>query len=130
MAKGHVTDEELETSLKSLGGLSGIAATGARRDSPFGSDYVKTNAAAEKLPPENAPEPQVVKTIELRAVNTAAAPATESRAEPKRAHTAALTPKAKPIEKTAPVETPAPLPSRKSDCFTERVTVQMSPDMR
>lgn len=42
MAKGRVSDEELEQGVAAAGGLSGfVAAAGVRRDSPFGIDHVQ-----------------------------------------------------------------------------------------
>ncbi len=132
MAKGNLTDQELESSLKSLGGLGGIAATGAKRDSPFGSDYVKKTSTVEELPPEPDRAPQVIKTVELRAVSESeAAPQVEPlRWDTRRAPNPIVPAKAKPLVKPAPAEDFPPIPSRKSDCFTERVTLQMSTDMR
>jgi hypothetical protein len=134
MAKGQLTDQELESSLKSLGGLGGIAASGARRDSPFGSEYVKKTATAEEGAPKPPEEPAVVKTVELRAVKETTVdpvPTGEPlRAMPTRPRTVAVPTKAKPVEKPLPVEPPLPISSRKSDSFSERVTLQMSPDMR
>lgn len=52
MVKGRVSDEELEEGLASAGGLGGfVAAGGARRDSPFGVEHVRS------LRKETATEP-------------------------------------------------------------------------
>ena len=134
MAKGHVTDQDLESGIRSLGGLGGIAGGGARRDSPFGSDF------ARKAVPEAAPEPpaaqaEAARAVELRPVKevapappVAASPLPEVKSPPPVRVPAE--PKPRPREPFRPVPTLPEIPARKSDSFTERVTLQMSPDMR
>lgn len=128
MAKGQVTDEELEASLQSVGGLGGIAGSGARRDSPFGTDFVRKGTPAPKARIESAAAQEITKTVEIKGRGV------RSESEPKEAP--------QPIKKVGPVSVPSPsveeVPvdseakesTRKADTLTERVTLQMSPEMR
>ncbi len=135
MAKGTVTDQELESSLKSLGGLGGIATSGSRRDSPFGSDFVK-KAAPEAEIERPRPEAEVVKAVELHPVTQSTLNMGETRAPAPELNrvTTAVRPvtgaKPRPKERGKPLEAIPPAPTRKSDNFSERVTLQMDPDMR
>jgi hypothetical protein len=135
MAKGSVTDQELESSLKSLGGLGGITSSGARRDSPFGSDFVKKTASEVAIEAPKA-EPEVVKTVELRSVPDSVSNVAELKApspEIKRVSApirSVAEPKPRPTERAKPVEIVPEMPARKSDGFSERVTLQMGPEMR
>jgi len=134
MAKGQVTEKDLESSIASLGGLSGLATTGvsgAKRDSPFGSTFAKRASSQVVEAPRGAAEREPVKAIEPTSrEETPPAPAKERANEPKevvhvppRASVRAEPkPSARIIQK--------PEPTRKSDTLTERVTLQMSPDMR
>jgi hypothetical protein len=132
MAKGNVTDEDFASSLRSLGGLGGIASSGARRDSPFGSDF------ARKVPPDTSSEPRpaqpdVEKTIDLKpAREIASAPAVTPLKDPGTKLSppprVAVTPK--PREKAKPIEIAPRISTRKLDSFSEKVTIQMAPDMR
>lgn len=134
MAKGQVSEKDLEASIASLGGLGGLATTGAsgaKRDSPFGSGFVKrASPPAAETPGGAAGEREPVKPIELKTrVETPPLPAPERPAEPAgRVQSSSRSqvradqkPKAKAGE---------PQHSRKCDTLTERVTVQMSPEMR
>ncbi len=61
MAKGRVSDEELEEGLASAGGLGGfVSASKVRRDSPFGVEHVR---AVRREPPAE-PKHSNVKAIE------------------------------------------------------------------
>lgn len=134
MAKGHVTDQELESGLKSLGGLGGIAGSGARRDSPFGVEFAR-KATPEAVPEPRPVQPEPEKPIDLKPVRevapTLAATAPESpearRPPPIRV---AMDPAPRVNEGFRPVDVLSDIPTRKSDSFTERVTLQMGPDMR
>ena len=124
MAKGQITEEQLQAGMKGLSGfgaLSGKPAP-ARRDSPFRDSRT-----------EAPPEP---KTIEVeRPVEPKPEPVV--RAVPRHPE-----PEAKPVAvptKSVQVERPAvmrssqakaPQSRRKADLFTERVTLQMSAEMR
>ena len=139
MAKGQVTEQELETGLQSLGGLGGIAASGARRDSPFGVGFVKksvpeSNARAEATAAEAilpvAANVSVVAPLAQEVVPSrveAPAPLTASVVAVGEHTLSARKPRA--VEAPTPADV-APVSSRKSDAFSERVTLQMSPEMR
>lgn len=122
--KGQVTEKDLENGLRSLGGLTSLAATpsGARRDSPFGSDFAKRPAPVE-LRPRAAEAGNVALSLE---------PASEP-APPETANVATLP--------AADADAPGDLakrrtprrqkrPETKVDLFPERVTLLMSPEMR
>jgi hypothetical protein len=137
MAKGQVTDQELETGLQSLGGLGGIAASGARRDSPFGAGFVKksvpesnTRAEATEAKLQVAANVAVVAPVAQEVVPSrveAIAPSTASVVAVGEHTSTARRPRA--VEAPMPADV-APVSSRKSDSFSERVTLQMSPEMR
>jgi hypothetical protein len=134
MAKGHVSDQELESGLKSLGGLGGIAGSGARRDSPFGVEFAR-KATPEAVPESRPVQPEPERPIDLKPVREVAltppTPAPQSsearRPPPVRVPTE---PAPRVNEGFRPVEFLFDIPIRKSDSFTERVTLQMGPDMR
>lgn len=48
MAKAQVTEDDLKASVGGLGGFSGLTGKATRRDSPFGSDYVKRSPNTEQ----------------------------------------------------------------------------------
>lgn len=135
MAKGQVTEKELESSIASLGGLSGLATTGvsgAKRDSPFGTSFAKrASSQVAEAPREAAAERDPVKAIELKGRSEAPlVPAKEIPAEPKEV---VQVPPRTPVRSEAKPKArlvQEPEPTRKSDTLTERVTLQMSPDMR
>jgi hypothetical protein len=49
MAKAQVTEDDLKASVGGLGGFSGLTGKATRRDSPFGSDYVKRSPNTEQI---------------------------------------------------------------------------------
>jgi hypothetical protein len=134
MAKGHVTDQELESGLKSLGGLGNIAGSGAKRDSPFGVEFAR-KATPEAVPEALPVQPEPERRIDLKPVRevTPTPPATAPQSPEARRPPpvrAARDPAPRANEGFRPVEFLSDIPTRKSDCFTERVTLQMGPDMR
>lgn len=120
MAKGQVSEEELTKGLKGIGNFGGLSAPRVRRDNPF------RDSRAEAAEP--------VKTIEVLPPAPAKRVSKESSVP-----VAKLEPKA---ARKVPVETPAvererrgkgkseETGARKADIFTERVTLQISPEMR
>lgn len=120
MAKGQVSEEELSKGLKGIGDFGGLNPSRVRRDNPFRDSRME------------APFPESVKTIEVvpaRTENreTKAVHAQISKVEPK--------PTKKAPEPLARVERKNVVKSeesggRKADIFTERVTLQISPEMR
>lgn len=133
MAKGQVTEKDLESSIASLGGLGGLATTGAsgaKRDSPFGSSFAKrASPQVAEVPGEEAAEREPARAIELKGrgeitpVTKEMPPASQTVQPPSQTPVrSGAKPKARLVEQ--------PETSRKSDTLTERVTLQMSPDMR
>src|SRR5262245_7159323 len=118
MAKGQVSEEELSRGLKGIGNFGGIASPRVRRDHPFRDSR------------SESPAQEPVKTIE---VLPAPAPARVSNAgsvaptpiEPK-----AVRPRNLAKPKTVEKEREERQGTRKLDIFTERVTLQISPEMR
>lgn len=124
MGKGQVSEKELEKGIKSLGGLTGLTGSSVRRDSPFGSDFVKTVPAPVREPltlekvidlevkteerlPEAEPPSDVVDTPRTRLSK-------EERA-PKRRLISSKEEGEKDTEERI---------------FTERITLQMKAEMR
>ncbi len=123
MAKGQVTEEELSKGLKGIGNFGGLSQPRVRRDNPFRDSRVET------------PSPEPVKTIEVLPVasekrvskaGSARPPSLETKVLPK-----AATPDSKPAEKGRGLDKRQEgMGARKADIFTERVTLQISPEMR
>lgn len=118
MAKGSVSDEELEQGLASAGGLGGfVASAGARRDSPFGVEHVRSL----RKEPATEPNGHVVQAI-APAAKTGPKPTTaEARKQSK--------PRAKPSvseEANAPEEQSA----TKAESCSEKVSLPMPVELR
>ena len=114
MAKGQVTEDDLAQSMKSLGGFGALGADRVRKDSPFRDSRAdeKTIEIPRRIEAQN-PEP-------IRALPEVAEPiAPAPRVELPRAE-----PKPRPAKKVVAAT------HRKADIYSERVTVQMSPEMR
>lgn len=137
MAKSQITEDDITQGIQTLGGFGNLAQK-PRRDSPFGSDF-----AAKKVEPK-LPAP------------TVSAPAPEPVRPPITAQAAVPTqPLAKRVEVVVPLREEAPQIQRtlapkiaapkkevsietenereghpKSETLTERITLQMSPEMR
>jgi hypothetical protein len=119
MAKGQVSEEELTKGLKGIGNFGGLSAPRVRRDNPFRDSR------------SDAPVPEPVKTIEVL-------PAPEKRVS-KDGNAAVPKPKPKAVREipaaamkrgTGGNEKSEEAGFRKADIFTERVTLQISPEMR
>jgi len=109
MPKGQVTDEELATGLRSMGGLSSLAPV--KRDSPFRDS--RSEAKTVEVPARTR-VPRPIETVEKAGVEpSVTSPEPKSRAVEK--------PVRSERRKTA---------LRKADLCSERVTVQMPPEMR
>jgi len=123
MAKGQVFEEELAKGLKGIGNFGGLAPSRVQRDNPFRDSRSESSA------------PEQIKTIE---VLPASAPSRVSD------HGSVPTPRIAPKPANRPKPQSAPKPAskergerkresasvRKLDIFTERVTLQISPEMR
>lgn len=100
MAKGQITEKDLEIGLKSAGGgFSGLSKA-TRRDSPFGVEHAKP-----------AVEQQKEKTVELK-VETPKEPTEVKKVSPKAT-----------VNKEKEVKT-------KAEIFSEKITLNISPEMR
>jgi hypothetical protein len=115
MPKGQVTEEELATGLRGMGGLSALAPT--KRDSPF------RDSRAD------------VKSIELPAVPPAK-PSVGDAAErapsekPSKEKPVAAAPKERSSAERQPRAEKRKIAQRKADIYSEPVTLRISPEMR
>jgi hypothetical protein len=109
----QVTEEDLASGLRALGGMGALGKT--RRDSPFRDSRVEEKTV--ELPPAKP----VKQAESVRAEVVAAEIEPEPRPTPARG-TAPL-PKVPRAEKKKPAQ-------RKADIYSERVTLQISPEMR
>lgn len=114
MPKGQVTDEELASGLRSMGGLSSL--TTVKRDSPFRDSRADAKTVEVPLPNQSA------RTNE-------SPPAVAREKPPSRPAALPAAVKTNPVEKAARVEK-RKASQRKADIYSERVTLQMSPAMR
>jgi hypothetical protein len=126
MAKSQVTEQDLEQSLQTLGGFGKLSTQKPRRDSPFGSEF-------SRKPEESKPIPQVApqKSPEVTLLSKTPGQGMEHLEEDGEVLLTNPLPKSSPtrrISKPLLEETTASHP--KSNTLTERVTVQMSPEMR
>jgi len=120
MAKGQVTEKDLELGLKKAGGFSGLAKK-ARRDSPFGQEHAKPVADAQNSEPKKVskrvnsektiPEKAVEKVIEVKR-----APKQEAKQQLK-----STSQNDDSIQKAV---------TTKAEAFSERITLNITPDMR
>jgi hypothetical protein len=132
MAKGQVTEEELSSGLKGIGDFSVLGgAPRVRRDNPFRDSRSENPAPAfektiEVQPFEDVPPPAPIKTpqtVERK----------RSTPAPRKVETIRKADRPTKIEERqsggeSPEKTKPS--SRKADVLTERVTLQMSPEMR
>jgi hypothetical protein len=118
MAKGQVSEEQLSEGLKGIGNFGSLSAPRVRRDNPFRDSR------------KDVPQPEPVKPL----VQAESSPvrAREPELKPVSAKVArASSPSAKPAAKEQKrEEKPKDGGLRKADIFTERVTLQISPEMR
>lgn len=122
MAKGQVSEEELARGLKGIGNFGGLSAPRVRRDNPF------RDSRPEAPPLEPVKTIEILPTVPEKRVSKDGSP-TSPRPEPKPA--AKVSPAAsKRSEKTSTARSSETSGTRKADIFTERVTLQISPEMR
>jgi hypothetical protein len=122
MAKGQVSEEELSNGLKGIGDFAGLnTSSRVRRDNPFRDSRAET-----------PPSPLPVKTID---VLPSAAPSRTTlpngpvpEIKAKVARNSISTPET--VKQGRAVEKTEENGVRKADVFTERVTLQISPEMR
>ncbi len=117
MAKGQVSEEQLSQGLKGIGNFGGLSTSRVRRDNPF------RDSRKETAPPEAAKPVSPAEPAPLRA--------REAELKPVAAKTVRPAPAPKLSSKAAKADVPKKEDgARKADIFTERVTLQLSPEMR
>lgn len=120
MAKGQISDDELQNSLRAIGTLGGITSSGARRDSPFGAGVVRkgepllTSVTEVSAPAE--PEPRSAIPIEVP-------PAQQPYTDHRRSVKMDRFPR-------KPATTAASRTESNARRFGEKVSLQMPPEMR
>lgn len=122
MAK-NVTEEDLAAGMKGLGGFGALS---PRRDSPF------RDSRSEVKAPE-AKTVEVKPTTESRSVYGTPVVEPAKPAESKRAEPSPKTAPARPVPSPTVRESSRPQqkqPQRKADIYSERVTLQISAEMR
>jgi hypothetical protein len=128
MGKGQVSEKELAQGIKSLGGLTGLTSTTVRRDSPFGSEFVKPVVAPvrDALVVEKVKEP-----LTLDASDARPEPVAKERELFERAETQTPQKTQKP-KNTKRIISPDERESDETSArhFTERVTLKMTSEMR
>ena len=112
MAKGQVSEEQLSQGLKGIGNFGGLSSSRVQRDNPFRDSRSAPTAPPEPIKPASPPvvEP-AVKALQ---------PTVRKIPVPEKA-----TPKPEKQEDKPKEGSP-----RKADIFSERVTLQISPEMR
>jgi len=116
MARGQVSEEDLSSGLKGLGGFSSLGGARVVKDSPF-----RDSRSAPK--PADPPKVVEVPTISKQAPETPVVP--EARPHPVKDLVRRESAKKSPAASKA-----EPAGRRVADIYTERVTLQLSPGMR
>jgi hypothetical protein len=124
MAKGQVTEKELATGLKTFGGFGalGQAAARPRREDPFRD----TRSEAPEAPP-------LIEVVKTTPVEPTAPTLVPEASEPLnvREKKPAVPRLARAVRKPEPVPQPEPSTfEKKSEIYTERVTVPLDPELR
>jgi hypothetical protein len=120
MARGQISDEDLSSGLKGLSGFGALGGAKVIKDSPFRDSRSEPKIVEVAKAPER---PVVVK---------------KAPAEPERPLAAEVkpvavkgTPKPVAVRKVPTADTEAAVQGRRvADIYTERVTLQLSPEMR
>jgi len=114
MAKGQVTEKDLELGLKKAGGFSGLSKK-TRRDSPFGQEHAKPVAepqisqSEKRLKPEKVVSEKVASKKIVEVNKKASSPNSSLKKNIENAEKALAT---------------------KAETFSERITLNITPDMR
>jgi hypothetical protein len=127
MGKGQVSEKELEQGIKSLGGLGGFAPGAARRDSPFGSDFVRKAQPIEHLPEK---EVEIKLTDKAEALSNVAPKVQEEARAPVPSLPEAPQRKAKPPKLIVRASQEDEEGAKEASSGLEDVTVRMSSAMR
>jgi len=109
MAKGQVTEKDLELGLKKAGGFSGLSKK-TRRDSPFGQEHAKPVAEPQISQSEKRLKPEKVVSEKIVEVNKKASSPNSS------------------LKKN--IENAEKALATKAETFSERITLNITPDMR
>jgi hypothetical protein len=121
MARGQISDEDLSSGLKGLGGFGALGGAKVIKDSPFRD----SRSEHKTLEVAKAPERPVAAKKAVVPVEGDAGVTVEAKPVSIKA-----TPKPLPAKKAA-VEPQATAQGRRvADIYTERVTLQLSPEMR
>jgi hypothetical protein len=124
MPKGQITEDDLASGLKGLGGFGSLGGPQKlRRDSPFRDSSVEPKTV--ELAPRAEPIVSVVEPEVPPTSTSASGPESKPVVEQIRPPRAV---RAKQV--VAAPAAPKDSGQRKADIFTERVTLQMSPQMR
>ena len=119
MARGQISDEELSSGLKGLGGFGALGGAKVVKDSPFRDSRSEPKIVEVARAPER---PAVAKTAPVEAERATAAEAKAAAAKVSQRTFAA---------KKSVTERKAEAQGRRvADVYTERVTLQLSPEMR
>lgn len=118
MAKGQISDKELQSSIRTIGSLAGIASSGAKRDSPFGSDFArKVIPSSQPIASPSIPTPE--------RADESQSSLTETLAPPFPTHPGPT--RARRVTKVTAKEDGE---ISKTSIWSEKVTLQMTPEMR
>lgn len=134
MAKGQITDDDLRKGIGNPPGLDILTGTKPKKDNPFRS--TTTPAPVEAHVQQISPVSNVVELrTEIQSKEVEASPKVEDLPikMPVKTHPRIEEPESEPqnedLEQPVDKDTTVK-PSRKSDIYTERVTVLFSPEMR
>ncbi len=115
MAKGQVTEEDIEIGLREAGGFSGLTRASTRRDSPFGVEHAKQPIEEKTIGVETSTtknfQKEVNKPIEVK-----------RKVEVKKASSNSV--------KKSTEELIVDEKTTKAGLFSERITLNITPDMR
>ena len=116
MARGQVSEEDLSSGLKGLGGFGSLGGARVVKDSPF-----RDSRSAPK--PADPPKVIEVPTIAKQASESPVVP--DARLQPAKELV-----RREPVKKSPAASKAEPAGRRVADIYTERVTLQLSPEMR
>ena len=119
MARGQISDEDLSSGLKGLGGFGALGGAKVVKDSPFRDSRSEPKVVEVAKPVER---PIAVKKAAVELAPPVAPDAKPTLAKP--------VPKPATIKKRKPDPQSAAIGRRVADTCTDRVTLQLSPEMR
>jgi hypothetical protein len=133
MGKTQATEADIASGIQSLGGFGNLGQR-PRRDSPFGAEFAPKRIEPSPVAPvETRPEvkPQMAVSVTLEAplsskVETVSVTEVEKASPPLEVPIQ----KATPLKRARDVVAPTAKRVEKAEHFTERITLQMTPQMR